>query len=92
MVLLPQSFLNRDPFTARPSTRLAGGRLVYFLPAIPGYYSPEEVPAHPALTLVANCEQVLSTRYSRRLITMEKTAGYDTSAAEAYHTASGPPR
>uniref|UniRef100_A0A1D2A5X4 tRNA (guanine(10)-N(2))-methyltransferase n=1 Tax=Auxenochlorella protothecoides TaxID=3075 RepID=A0A1D2A5X4_AUXPR len=81
----------RDLLDAAARLLRIGGRLVYFLPAIPGYYSPEEVPAHPALTLVANCEQVLSTRYSRRLITMEKTAGYDTSAAEAYHTASGPP-
>lgn len=35
-------------------------------------YSQAEVPAHPALALVANCEQVLNARYSRRLITMQK--------------------
>jgi tRNA (guanine10-N2)-methyltransferase len=45
---------------------------VYFLPAAPAVYSEEEVPRHPALTLVANSEQVLSSRYSRRLITMRK--------------------
>ena len=50
----------------------AGGRLVYFLPAAPEIYSEAEVPGHPALALVANCEQVLNARYSRRLITMRK--------------------
>ena len=50
----------------------AGGRLVYFLPAAPEIYSEAEVPGHPALALVANCEQVLNARYSRRLITMQK--------------------
>ena len=49
-----------------------GGRLVYFLPAAPEVYREEEVPRHPALRLVANSEQVLNARYSRRLITMEK--------------------
>ena len=51
-----------------------GGRLVYFLPAAPEVYREEEVPQHPALQLVANSEQVLSTKFSRRLITMEKVA------------------
>ena len=51
-----------------------GGRLVYFLPAAPEVYKEEEVPRHPALRLVANSEQVLTTRYSRRLITMEKVS------------------
>jgi tRNA (guanine10-N2)-methyltransferase len=49
-----------------------GGRLVYFLPAAPEVYRDDEVPRHPALALVANSEQVLSSRYSRRLITMQK--------------------
>ncbi len=49
-----------------------GGRLVYFLPAAPEVYREEEVPRHPALRLVANSEQVLTARYSRRLITLEK--------------------
>ena len=53
-----------------------GGRLVYFLPAAPEVYKEEEVPRHPALRLVANSEQVLTTRYSRRLITMEKVTPF----------------
>ena len=53
-----------------------GGRLVYFLPAAPEVYREEEVPQHPALQLVANSEQVLSTKFSRRLITMEKVAPF----------------
>lgn len=49
-----------------------GGRLVYFLPTAPEVYREEEVPRHPALRQVSNSEQVLTARYSRRLITMEK--------------------
>ena len=52
-----------------------GGRLVYFLPAAPEVYREEEIPQHPALRLIANSEQILSTKFSRRLITMEKV-GY----------------
>ena len=48
------------------------GRLVYFMPAAPEVYKEEEIPRHPALRLIANSEQVLSTKFSRRLITMEK--------------------
>lgn len=49
-----------------------GGRLVYFLPAAPEVYKEEEIPQHPALRLIANSEQILSTKFSRRLITMKK--------------------
>ncbi len=54
---------------------------MYFYPALQEVYTPEEVPGHPVLRLVANSEQVLSQRYSRRLITMEKVARYDAAAA-----------
>ena len=36
-----------------------------------------EATAHPMLTLFANSEQPLTTRYSRRLVTMCKSAAYD---------------
>lgn len=49
----------------------------------------EEVPTHPAFKLVANSEQILSSRYSRRLITMEKVAPYDEVAAQAHLKARG---
>lgn len=65
--------------------------MVYFLPAMAGYYTPDEIPRHPALEQAANCEQVLSTRYSRRLITMEKVRPYCAKAAAAYHAATGIP-
>lgn len=69
-----------------------GGRLVYFMPAAPGFYSEEELPRHPALEMVANCEQMLTSRYSRRLITMEKVRGYDAAAAAAHFKQRGPPK
>ena len=49
-----------------------GGRLVYWLPVIRQNYKPDRVPAHPGLRLVADCEQVLSSNTSRRLLVMEK--------------------
>ena len=42
------------------------------MPAAPEVYKEEEIPRHPALQLIANSEQVLSTKFSRRLITMQK--------------------
>ncbi|KAJ2807600.1 hypothetical protein H4R20_001229 [Coemansia guatemalensis] len=52
---------------------VVGGRLVYWLPTVADEYEPEDVPAHPALRLVANSEQPFGS-WSRRLITMEKIA------------------
>ncbi|XP_077454745.1 tRNA (guanine(10)-N(2))-methyltransferase TRMT11 isoform X1 [Stigmatopora argus] len=49
-----------------------GGRLVYWLPVYRAEYSEEMVPLHPCLQLISNCEQILSSHTSRRLITMEK--------------------
>ena len=36
-----------------------------------------EATAHPMLTLVANSEQPLTSRYSRRLVTMHKSTAYN---------------
>ena len=41
---------------------------------------------------MANSEQILTSRYSRRLVTMEKVAPYDAAAAAAHYEALGPPR
>lgn len=53
-----------------------GGRLVYFYPAAREEYCAEVIPSHPCFQLVANCEQILTRRWSRRLITMLKTSAY----------------
>eukprot|EP00850_Spirogloea_muscicola_P000378 SM000001S04780 [mRNA] locus=s1:2135765:2141850:- [translate_table: standard] len=55
---------------------IMGGRLVFFYPAARQSYRDDELPMHPCFTLVANCEQVLTQRWSRRLLTMEKCAPY----------------
>ncbi|XP_062255854.1 tRNA (guanine(10)-N2)-methyltransferase homolog [Platichthys flesus] len=49
-----------------------GGRLVYWLPVYRPEYCEETVPLNPCLRLISNCEQMLSSHTSRRLITMEK--------------------
>ncbi|KAJ1823202.1 hypothetical protein LPJ56_000141 [Coemansia sp. RSA 2599] len=61
---------------------VVGGRLVYWLPTVAGEYDPKDVPLHPVLKLVANSEQPFGG-WSRRLITMEKTASLVDAAAAA---------
>ncbi|GLI63539.1 hypothetical protein VaNZ11_006528 [Volvox africanus] len=77
----------RDLLDLSARLLVVGGRLVYFLPATPGTYDEADIPQHPALKLVANSEQILTSRYSRRLITMEKVQPYDVATATAYYAA-----
>ena len=49
------------------------GRLVYLLPTTTDF-SNDELPRHPCLRLVCVSEQIVRTHFSRRLITMEKSA------------------
>ncbi|XP_063773357.1 tRNA (guanine(10)-N2)-methyltransferase homolog isoform X1 [Pseudophryne corroboree] len=56
---------------------VVGGRLVYWLPVYRPEYSEEVVPRHPCLKLISNCEQMLSSHTSRRLITMEKVKEFE---------------
>ncbi|XP_047951946.1 tRNA (guanine(10)-N2)-methyltransferase homolog [Salvia hispanica] len=54
-----------------------GGRLVYFYPVLRDEDSPDPTfPEHPCFESVATCEQILSFRYSRVLLTMVKVAPY----------------
>lgn len=51
-----------------------GGRLVFWLPIYREDYAEKHLPRHKSLKIVANCEQVLSTVTSRRLLTYEKVS------------------
>ncbi|KAL8061049.1 hypothetical protein ABFX02_02G063500 [Erythranthe guttata] len=66
-----------------------GGRLVYFYPILRDEGSGEPTfPEHPCFEMIATCEQILSYRYSRVLVTMVKVAPYTEdieSAARAQH-------
>lgn len=53
-----------------------GGRLVFFFPAARDECYEDHFPKHECFTLIASSEQILSTRWSRCLLTMEKTAKY----------------
>lgn len=53
-----------------------GGRLVFFFPAARELYSDGGLPAHPCFRVVANSEQILTRRWSRRLLTMVKERAY----------------
>lgn len=61
-----------------------GGRLVFWMPSSRELYSEAELPQHPMLQLLDNSEQILTSRYSRRLITMVKTKPYDAEAAAEF--------
>lgn len=60
---------------------------MFFVPVTPDTYDPSDFPDHPAMSLVGNCEQPLSGRYSRRLLTFQKAAAYDAAAAAAWRAA-----
>lgn len=66
-----------------------GGRLVYWMPSAPGLYEADELPCHPILKLRHNCEQYLTSRYTRRLMTLEKVAALDEGSAGAWRAARG---
>lgn len=51
---------------------VVGGRIAFWFPVFREEYSEEVIPKHTALRLVANCEQPLSSKYSRRLLVYEK--------------------
>ncbi|XP_053374550.1 tRNA (guanine(10)-N2)-methyltransferase homolog [Mercenaria mercenaria] len=59
------------------------GRLVYWFPVSIQTYTEENIPTHPCLQMVHNCEQKLNTRLSRRLITMEKVKDFSDGIQEA---------
>lgn len=61
-----------------------GGRLVYFYPVLRDDDSGDtDFPEHPCFKLVASCEQILSFRYSRVLLTMVKIEPYTDNVAES---------
>ncbi|KAL5208467.1 hypothetical protein ABZP36_032902 [Zizania latifolia] len=55
-----------------------GGRLVFFFPVVreDGVTNLAKYPEHPCFKLIATCEQILSMRYSRVLLTMVKVGPY----------------
>mmetsp|Transcript_41008 Transcript_41008/g.68660 ORF Transcript_41008/g.68660 Transcript_41008/m.68660 type:complete len:488 (-) Transcript_41008:449-1912(-) len=56
---------------------VVGGRIALWMPCASDVYTDGDVPTHPALKLIANSEQVLGRRWSRRLITLEKHRPFD---------------
>lgn len=59
-----------------------GGRLVYFYPVLREDSTQNPFPEHPCFKLVASSEQILSSRYSRVLLTMLKIGPYTVEIAE----------
>jgi tRNA G10 N-methylase Trm11 len=73
-----------DLLDAAAAALLPRGRLVYFFPASLAEDFPDALPSHPCLELVANSQQLLSTKFGRRLITMRKVRDwYPGARAEA---------
>jgi len=64
-----------------------GGRLAFFMPCAADAddarcAGADETPSHPMLRLVAKSDQMLSTRWGRRLVTFEKIVPYDEKVAK----------
>ncbi|KAL6964325.1 tRNA (guanine(10)-N(2))-methyltransferase [Sarracenia purpurea var. burkii] len=60
-----------------------GGRLVFFYPVLREEDTIDtNIPNHPCFKLIAACEQILSLRYSRVLLTMVKIEPYTKEIAE----------
>ncbi|GMH13220.1 hypothetical protein Nepgr_015061 [Nepenthes gracilis] len=60
-----------------------GGRLVFFYPMLRDEFCDTDFPEHPCFRLIAACEQILSYRYSRVLLTMVKVEPYTTEIADS---------
>ena len=61
-----------------------GGRLVFFYPVLREDDTIDtHFPEHPCFELIASCEQILSLRYSRVLLTMVKIGPYTEEIAES---------
>lgn len=67
-------------FEMAVSQLVVGGRLVFWLPTTPDY-DDADLPTHPLLKPVYNCEQPLTLRMSRRLIVMLRKPGAINDAA-----------
>ncbi|XP_066598462.1 tRNA (guanine(10)-N2)-methyltransferase homolog isoform X3 [Prorops nasuta] len=67
---LPQIFKDLLIFSARHLK--LNGRLVCWFPFFRDQYSEDQLPSHPCLQILANCEQTLSNYTSRRLLTYVK--------------------
>ncbi|XP_052246115.1 tRNA (guanine(10)-N2)-methyltransferase homolog [Dreissena polymorpha] len=59
------------------------GRLVYWFPVQLHTYAEGNIPSHPCLRLVHNCEQKLNSKVGRRLITMEKVCEFNDDMQDA---------
>ncbi|WVZ23610.1 hypothetical protein V8G54_002154 [Vigna mungo] len=60
-----------------------GGRLVFFYPVLrEDDFAESHFPEHPCFKLISSSEQILSSRYSRVLLTMVKTGPYTEEIAE----------
>ncbi|KAF5743920.1 tRNA (guanine(10)-N2)-methyltransferase [Tripterygium wilfordii] len=73
-----------DLFDLAARMLVLGGRLVFFYPELRQDDSKEDhYPEHPCFRLIASSEQILSSRYSRVLLTMVKLCPYTDDIAEA---------
>lgn len=73
-----------DLFNLAAKMLVMRGRLVFFYPVLREDDSPEtHFPEHPCFELIATSEQILSSRYSRVLLTMVKIRHYSPEIEES---------
>ncbi|OQS00641.1 tRNA guanosine-2'-O-methyltransferase [Thraustotheca clavata] len=71
-----------DLLTFAATNLRVGGRVVYLLPTTYDY-TDDDLPVHPLLRVIANSEEKLTTKYARRLITMERVSECEAQVAIA---------
>ncbi|XP_005280268.2 tRNA (guanine(10)-N2)-methyltransferase homolog isoform X3 [Chrysemys picta bellii] len=74
--MLFDAIITDPPYGIREATRRTGSQKE-ILKATERGYTEEIIPRHPCLKLISNCEQMLSSHTSRRLITMEKVKEFE---------------
>ncbi|KAI6216267.1 TRNA (guanine(10)-N2)-methyltransferase-like protein [Aphelenchoides besseyi] len=62
-----------DLMNMSASLLTVGGRVSFWYPILRDRYSVKVLPSHPVLKLIANCEQTLTLKCSRRLLVYQKT-------------------
>ncbi|KAI1240967.1 hypothetical protein IHE44_0009422 [Lamprotornis superbus] len=78
--MLFDAIITDPPYGIREAPRRMGSQKET-VKSVERRYTEEIIPRHPCLKLISNCEQMLSSHTSRRLITMEKVKEFKTTFA-----------
>ncbi|XP_016152909.1 PREDICTED: tRNA (guanine(10)-N2)-methyltransferase homolog isoform X2 [Ficedula albicollis] len=81
--MLFDAIITDPPYGIREAPRRMGSQKET-VKSVERRYTEEIIPRHPCLKLISNCEQMLSSHTSRRLITMEKVKEFKDQDEKSY--------